>query len=121
MALSPFYTLDRDPFTAMRRLQDEVNRAFAAPRAEGFGSQPISAEMERIVTYERVSTARRRSCGLGKRSAGGSRPTPSSLAARSSLGSLRNASALARTAVEVTPSRQATLPSRDNWISKQPA
>jgi HSP20 family protein len=36
MALSPFYSLDRDPFTAMRRLQDEVNRAFAAPRAAGF-------------------------------------------------------------------------------------
>jgi HSP20 family protein len=36
MALSPFYSLDRDPFTAMRHLQEEVNRAFAVPRAAGF-------------------------------------------------------------------------------------
>jgi HSP20 family protein len=37
MALSPFVGFDLDPFAALRRLQDEVDRAFAAPaRAGGF-------------------------------------------------------------------------------------
>jgi HSP20 family protein len=31
MALTPFVAFDQDPFAAMRRLQDEVNRIFAAP------------------------------------------------------------------------------------------
>jgi HSP20 family protein len=36
MALSPFFTIDRDPFAVMRRLQGEVDRAFGAPpRAAG--------------------------------------------------------------------------------------
>ena len=38
MALSPFFGLDRDPFTLMRRLQDDVDRAYGrpAPAAAGF-------------------------------------------------------------------------------------
>jgi HSP20 family protein len=36
MAISPFFAFERDPFAALRRLQDEVDRAFAAPaRAAG--------------------------------------------------------------------------------------
>jgi HSP20 family protein len=31
MALAPFLAFDQDPFTVMRRLQDEVNRVFATP------------------------------------------------------------------------------------------
>ena len=31
MALAPFLAFDQDPFAAMRRLQDEVNRAFTPP------------------------------------------------------------------------------------------
>jgi HSP20 family protein len=37
MALSPFLGFDRDPFTLMRRLQDEADRASVWPsRASGF-------------------------------------------------------------------------------------
>jgi HSP20 family protein len=37
MPLSPFFGFERDPFAVMRRLQDEVDRAFGSPaRAAGF-------------------------------------------------------------------------------------
>jgi HSP20 family protein len=36
MPLSPFFAFERDPFAVMRRLQDEVDRAFGPPaRAAG--------------------------------------------------------------------------------------
>ena len=42
MAISPFYTFDRDPFAALRRLQNEVDRAFTAPARVAGGFPAIN-------------------------------------------------------------------------------
>jgi HSP20 family protein len=42
MALQPFLALDADPFAAIRRLQDEMNRAFEAPLASPGGYPAVN-------------------------------------------------------------------------------
>ena len=42
MALSPFFGFDRDPFAVMRRLQDEVDRAFTSPARAGGGFPAVN-------------------------------------------------------------------------------
>ena len=42
MALAPFLAFDQDPFAAMRRLHDEVNRAFAAPGTSAGGFPAVN-------------------------------------------------------------------------------